>query len=126
MDIGALGTTGYRAADRLREHHHLDLHLFDHRRISAQLTHADDDRTTARPLAALRDLAVHAPELRDAARTGIPSPASLRMEQAVLPRDACFGHHTDVPVAEAEGRAAGEMITPYPSCVTWPPVSGPA
>ncbi|MET9101827.1 aminotransferase class I/II-fold pyridoxal phosphate-dependent enzyme [Streptomyces antibioticus] len=114
MDIGALGTTGYRAADRIREHHRIDLHLFDHRRISAQLTHADDDRTTARLLTALRDLADHADDLRDAPRVDVPSPASLRLEQAVLPRDAYFGRHTDVPVAEAEGRVAGEMITPYP------------
>jgi arginine decarboxylase len=66
MDIGELGTSGYRAADWLRENHHIDVHLFDHRRISAQLTHADDEQTTARLLTALRGLAGHATGLRDA------------------------------------------------------------
>ncbi|SOF02175.1 Arginine/lysine/ornithine decarboxylase [Streptomyces sp. OV198] len=114
MDIEALGTTGYRAADWLREHHHLDVHLFDHRRVSAQLTHADDDHTTARLLTALRDLADHTDELKDAERVDVPSPAELRMEQARLPRDAYFESHEDVPVHSATGRLAGEMITPYP------------
>ena len=65
-DITELGTTGYRAADWLRARHHLGAHLFDHRRLSAQLTHADDTDTTARLLTALRDLADHAAELADA------------------------------------------------------------
>ncbi|WP_225828708.1 aminotransferase class I/II-fold pyridoxal phosphate-dependent enzyme [Streptomyces naphthomycinicus] len=114
MDIGALGVTGYRAADWLRARHHVDMHLFDHRRISAQLTHADDDHSTDRLLTALRDLAGHAAELRDAPRVDVPSPAGLRMEQARLPRDAYFGRHVDVPTHRAAGRTAGEMITPYP------------
>ncbi|MFE7273402.1 aminotransferase class I/II-fold pyridoxal phosphate-dependent enzyme [Streptomyces sp. NPDC057623] len=114
IDIEALDTTGYRAADRLRERHHVDMHLFDHRRVSAQLTHADDDRTTARLLAALRELADHADELRDAPRVDVPSPADLRMQQVRLPRDAYFGPHTDVPLEKAAGRVAGEMVTPYP------------
>ncbi|MFC9960987.1 aminotransferase class I/II-fold pyridoxal phosphate-dependent enzyme [Streptomyces nigra] len=114
IDISALGTTGYRAADWLREHHHIDGHLFDHRRISAQLTHADDEETTGRLLTALRDLADHAPELRDAPRVAVPSPAGLRMEQADLPRDAYFARHEKVAPRDAVGRVAGEMITPYP------------
>ncbi|MEU6227257.1 ornithine decarboxylase [Streptomyces sp. NPDC047042] len=114
MDIAELGTSGYRAADWLREHHHIDAHLFDHRRISAQLTHADDDHTTERLLTALRDLADHAPALRDVPQVALPSPAELRMEQACLPRDAYFAPHAKVSAADAAGRIAAEMITPYP------------
>ncbi|MFJ5774617.1 aminotransferase class I/II-fold pyridoxal phosphate-dependent enzyme [Streptomyces sp. NPDC093094] len=114
MDISDLGTTGYRAADWLRTHHHIDMHLFDHRRISAQLTHADDEQTTTRLLDALDDLARHADRLRDTPRVSVPSPDDLRMEQAQLPRDAYFTRHTKVPVEEAAGRIAAEMITPYP------------
>ncbi|GHF01913.1 ornithine decarboxylase [Streptomyces griseoluteus] len=114
MDIGALGTTGYRAGDWIREHHHIDLHLFDHRRISAQFTHADDTETADRLLTALNDLVRHADSLRDAPRVDVPSPEELRMDQAALPRDAYFDDHTDVPVEQAAGRIAAEMITPYP------------
>ena len=114
MDIGELGTSGYRAANWLRTHHHIDAHLFDHRRISTQLTHADDEQTTARLLAALRDLADHTAELRDVPQVAVPPPADLRMDQARLPRDAYFARHAKVPTAEAVGRIAAEMITPYP------------
>ncbi|MFG2555721.1 aminotransferase class I/II-fold pyridoxal phosphate-dependent enzyme [Streptomyces sp. NPDC048581] len=114
IDISELGTSGYRAADWLREHHHIDAHLFDHRRISAQLTHADDERTTERLLTALRDLADHAAEQRDAPQVDVPSPADLLMDQVRLPRDAYFAGHTEVPTTEAVGRIAAEMITPYP------------
>jgi arginine/lysine/ornithine decarboxylase len=114
MDISALATTGYRAADWLRTQHHIDAHLFDHRRISAQITHADDEETTTRLLAALRDLSRHAADLRSAPQVDLPSPAELRMEQATLPRDAYFGPHTDVALTQAVGRIAAEMITPYP------------
>ncbi|MGW4518306.1 aminotransferase class I/II-fold pyridoxal phosphate-dependent enzyme [Streptomyces sp. NPDC004393] len=114
MDISELATTGYRAADWLRENHHIDTHLFDHRRISAQLTHADDEHTTARLLTALRDLAHHAADLRDTPTVAVPPPADLRMEQVTLPRDAYFARHAKVPVDQAPGRVAAEMITPYP------------
>ncbi|MFM9589340.1 aminotransferase class I/II-fold pyridoxal phosphate-dependent enzyme [Streptomyces scabiei] len=114
MDISGLGTTGYRAADWLREHHHLDTHLFDHRRISAQLTHADDEQSTARLLTALRDLAHHADDLHGAPPVRVPPPAELRMEQTRLPRDAYFAPHAEIPATEAVGRVAAEMITPYP------------
>ncbi|MFI9240649.1 aminotransferase class I/II-fold pyridoxal phosphate-dependent enzyme [Streptomyces sp. NPDC053079] len=114
IDVHDLDTTGYRAADRLREHHHIDLHLADHRRISAQLTHADDDRTAAALLTALRDLADRADVLRPAPCVRVPCPADLRLEQVCLPREAYFGPVEDVPLERAAGRVAAEMLTPYP------------
>jgi arginine decarboxylase len=44
----------------------------------------------------------------------VPSPGELRMVQARLPRDAFFGPAENVPLSEAAGRVAAEMITPYP------------
>ncbi|MGW2181623.1 aminotransferase class I/II-fold pyridoxal phosphate-dependent enzyme [Streptomyces sp. NPDC001732] len=114
VDIEALGTSGYLAADWLREHHRIDLHLMDHRRISAQLTHADDADTTGRLMTALRDLARHADALRPSARVEIPGPDELRLPQVCLPRDAYFSVTEDVPLEKAAGRTAAEMITPYP------------
>ncbi len=114
IDIAPLGTTGYRAADWLREHHGVNLHLADHRRLSAQLTHADDEETAETLLRALRDVAAHAPELRPAPRVEVPEPSALRLEQVLLPRDAFFGPTEQVPCGKAEGRIAAEMLTPYP------------
>ncbi|MFH8791708.1 aminotransferase class I/II-fold pyridoxal phosphate-dependent enzyme [Streptomyces sp. NPDC017941] len=113
-DITALGTTGYRIADWIREHHHINLHLSDHRRVSAQLTHADDHRSTDALIAALRDAAAHADKLRPASRVEVPDPAELRLEQVMLPRDAFFGRTEQVPLDRAVGRISAEMLTPYP------------
>lgn len=114
IDLTGLGISGYHAADWLRAHHRINLHLSDHRRISAQLTHADDEQSATTLLDALRDLAAHAPTLPTGPRVHLPSPADLRLEQAMLPRDAYFGPTEDVPWQKAAGRIAAEMLTPYP------------
>ncbi|MFI9359413.1 aminotransferase class I/II-fold pyridoxal phosphate-dependent enzyme [Streptomyces lydicus] len=114
IDVSGLGTTGYQAADWLREHRDIDVHLADHRRINTQLTPADDEETTGRLLAGLKALADAAPELPVGPAVDVPHPSGLRMEQTCLPRDAFFGAVEDVPVAEAGGRVAAEMLTPYP------------
>ncbi|MET8981456.1 aminotransferase class I/II-fold pyridoxal phosphate-dependent enzyme [Streptomyces sp. NPDC004539] len=114
-DLTGLGVSGYRTADWLRARHHIDVHLADHRRISAQLTHADTAATTDALASALAELAhdVHR-RLDPTPPIRLPTPAGLRLEQALLPRDAFFGPTEDVPVAEAKGRIAAEMLTPYP------------
>ncbi|SCG05184.1 lysine decarboxylase [Streptomyces sp. Ncost-T6T-2b] len=114
IDIKGLGTTGYRAADWLRSHHRIDMHLVDHRRISAQLTHADDASTAGQLLTALEDLSRNAHTLRPAPEVLVPTPAELRPDQVRIPRDAFFAETEDVPAAEAVGRIAAEMMTPYP------------
>ncbi|MEV4946377.1 ornithine decarboxylase [Streptomyces sp. NPDC053755] len=114
VDITGLDTTGYRVADWIRAHHRINLHLSDHRRTSAQLTHADDTRSARALVAALRDAAAHADELRPAARVEVPDPADLRLEQVMLPRDAFFGRVEQVPWEKAAGRVTAEMLTPYP------------
>ncbi len=91
-----------------------DAHLTDHRRISTQLTHADDASTTQPLLAALRALAAEAPTLGPGPEVAVPAPEQLHLEQVMLPRDAYFGPVEDVPVAEAAGRVTAEMLTPYP------------
>lgn len=114
IDVTGLGITGFQAADWLREERRLDAHLTDHRRIGAQITHGDDRETTGELLAALKDLARAAPDLPPAPRVDVPPPSELRLDQAMLPRDAFFGPAEDVPVGEAAGRIAAEMVTPYP------------
>ncbi|PWI42816.1 ornithine decarboxylase [Streptomyces sp. ICBB 8177] len=114
IDVSGLGTTGYRVADWLREHRHVNTHLSDHRRVSAQFTHADDPHTADLLLVALDDVSSQAHHLEPSVRVDVPSPRELRLEQVVLPRDAFFGRTEQVPVKEAAGRVVAEMLTPYP------------
>lgn len=86
IDLTDLAVSGYRAADWLREHHDVNAHLADHRRISTQLTHADDASTTGALLTALRDLAAHADDLRPAPEVAVPTPGELRMEPRTVRR----------------------------------------
>jgi arginine/lysine/ornithine decarboxylase len=114
VDLGGYKFSGYDAADWMRRHHHINLHTSDHRRINAQLTHADDESTTARLLEGLRDLVAHADELPPAPDIRIPAPGDLRLQQASLPRDAFFGEVEQIPADQAVGRTCAEMLTPYP------------
>ncbi|MFI0352220.1 aminotransferase class I/II-fold pyridoxal phosphate-dependent enzyme [Actinomadura sp. 9N407] len=114
IDLSGLGCSGYRAADRLRETHRVNLHLADHRRISAQITQADDKDTISDLLAALTYVSEHAAELRGGPAVRVPDPGELRLEQVTVPRDAFFGAAEHVPADRAVGRICAEMLTPYP------------
>lgn len=114
IDLSDLRVTGYDAVDWLRENRRINLHVSDHRRISAQLAYADDENTAGRLLTALQDLAAHIDQLRPAPKIEIPDAIELRIEQAMTPRQAYFAPVEHVPWHRAVGRVAAETITPYP------------
>ncbi|WP_018639922.1 aminotransferase class I/II-fold pyridoxal phosphate-dependent enzyme [Parafrankia elaeagni] len=114
VDTAGLGISGYQAADWLREHAHLDMGMSDHRRISAQLTFADDSHTGQRLVTALQGLVDAAPALPSPTPVELPDPTALELETIALPRDAFFGPTEAVPPRGAVGRIAAEQLTPYP------------
>ncbi|WP_424185388.1 aminotransferase class I/II-fold pyridoxal phosphate-dependent enzyme [Actinokineospora sp. G85] len=114
MDLSDQGISGYTAADWLREHHHIDVGLADHRRMAAQITPADDESTADRLVAAITDLVARVDTLPPAKPVDIPEPGQLELEQAMSPRDAFFAEATHVPAREAVGRICAETISPYP------------
>ncbi|OBF26419.1 ornithine decarboxylase [Mycobacterium sp. ACS4331] len=114
MDVAATGTSGFQAADWLRETCRIDMGMSDHRRTLATLSFADDESSIGRLVEAMT-------RWRDAARSfeatpsiRLPSPEELQLETVTLPRDAFFGATEMVPVSQAAGRVAAEQITPYP------------
>jgi arginine/lysine/ornithine decarboxylase len=114
VDVTNLGISGYQAADWLREHPRLDMGLSDSKRIEATISMVDDDDTAARLLDGLKALAEAAPDMPSTPPVQLPGPGDLDAETAMLPRDAFFGPVEVVPVEEAAGRIAAELITPYP------------
>jgi arginine decarboxylase len=114
IDVSGLGTSGYDAADWLREHQRIDMGLSDHRRVEATLSLADDDQTAARLLSALTALARGPAGLPRAAHVDLPSVRDLEFEPAMLPRDAFFAPKETVSARQAIGRVAAEQVTPYP------------
>ncbi len=114
MDVSETGTSGYQAADWLREHCHLDVGMSDHRRILATLSMADDDATTDRLIEAMRAWRTAADTFDPPAEIRLPAPGDLELVTEILPREAFFGSTEMVPLRNACGRIAAEQITPYP------------
>jgi arginine/lysine/ornithine decarboxylase len=114
IDVQQLGISGYVAAEWLRAEERVDVGLSDHRRIQAQITCGDDDHTEVRLLEAIEHLVAAAPALEKRPPVKIPPLGALELRVAMRPRDAFFGRVENVPVAQAAGRVAAEMATPYP------------
>ncbi|MFG2721516.1 aminotransferase class I/II-fold pyridoxal phosphate-dependent enzyme [Streptomyces sp. NPDC048416] len=114
IDVRELGITGMQATEWLREHRHVDTGGSDSCRISASITHADDDETEKILLDSLRALVDNADSIEKQSPVHLPDPATLELEQAMLPRDAFFAPVEHVPAERAAGRIAAEMISPYP------------
>ncbi|MGY1732749.1 aminotransferase class I/II-fold pyridoxal phosphate-dependent enzyme [Geodermatophilus sp. SYSU D01045] len=114
VDVRGLGITGYQAGDWLRTERHVDVGSADACRISARITHADDDGTEATLVEALRALVDGAGAMERPPRVDLPEPRALELENAMTPRDAFFGRVEQVPIAEAAGRVVAEMVSPYP------------
>ncbi|MDX3637931.1 ornithine decarboxylase [Streptomyces sp. MB09-02B] len=114
VDVRELGISGMQAAEWLRTERHVDVGGSDTCRISASITHADDDETEKILLDALRALVDGADSLERLPAVHLPGPSDLELEQAMLPRDAFFSEAEHVPVERAAGRIAAEMISPYP------------
>jgi lysine decarboxylase len=114
MDLSATGTSGYQAADWLREHKQIDLGMSDHRRLLATMSFADDKATGERLLDALWSWRKAANDFDAPPQIHLPSPKEIELESIQLPREAFFGNVEAVPAEKASGRICAEQITPYP------------
>ncbi|MFC7892103.1 aminotransferase class I/II-fold pyridoxal phosphate-dependent enzyme [Streptomyces sp. NPDC057381] len=114
IDVRELGVSGMQATEWVRDHCHVDLGGSDTCRISASITHADDDRTEEVLLDALRALVDGAGSIGRRPPVRLPEPFALELEQAMLPRAAFFAPVDHVPAERAAGRVSAEMISPYP------------
>jgi arginine decarboxylase len=114
VDVRRLGITGYQAAELARARHHVDFGASDSCRITARLTHSDDAATAEALLGTLQSLAEEAAQLEPSGDVDYPSAEGLQLESVMLPRDAFFAEAEQVPIQEAAGRVAAELVSPYP------------
>ncbi|MGW0162305.1 aminotransferase class I/II-fold pyridoxal phosphate-dependent enzyme [Mycobacterium sp. NPDC003323] len=114
IDVSATGTSGYQAADWLRQHARIDMGLMDHRRILATLSFADGLDTAKRLVVALTQWRAAAERFTTPTEIRLPSPSEIELESVMLPREAFFGAVESVPLDQAAGRIAAEQVTPYP------------
>jgi lysine decarboxylase len=114
IETSAIGLTGYTAIDWIRDNHHIDVELIDHRRIMPLISSAHGEAEIERLVGALRGLvAAHAGKGSDGLPK-YPTRPQIRCEQAMLPRDAFFAKTENVKFNEAVGRVSAELVTPYP------------
>jgi arginine decarboxylase len=114
IDVRGLGTSGYQAGDWLRARCQVDVGSTDACRIGVRLTHAHDDHDAQRLVDALGLLIAEAGTIERPPHVALPPGPSFEVQTVMLPRDAFFGPVEQVPVAEAVGRVAAEMVSPYP------------
>ncbi|MEU3844786.1 ornithine decarboxylase [Streptomyces sp. NPDC028635] len=114
IDVRELGISGMQANEWLRANRHVDVGGSDTCRISASITHADDDTTERVLLDALRALVEKADTIERQPAVRLPEPSALELEQAMLPREAFFAPVEHVPAERAAGRISAETISPYP------------
>jgi arginine decarboxylase len=114
IEVHQLGITGMQATEWLRPNCHIDMGGSDTLRMTAHLTHADNDETERILLDGLRRLVDHASEIEKRPPVQLPEPHALELEQAMLPRKAFFGPTEQIDAAKAIGRVVAETLTPYP------------
>ena len=86
MDVSATGTSGYQAADWLRENCQIDVGMSDHRRILATLSFADGKDTAARLVAAMWSWRTAAENFDRPRPIVLPTPEEIQLETVMLRR----------------------------------------
>ncbi|WP_304523819.1 aminotransferase class I/II-fold pyridoxal phosphate-dependent enzyme [Actinoplanes sp. DH11] len=114
IDVRGLGISGYQAGDWLRAGCQVDVGSADQCHVGVQISYADDDDTERRLLDGLRSLVRDAGRFENQPQADLPAPRTLELESVMSPRQAFFGRTEQVPVDDAAGRIAAEMISPYP------------
>jgi arginine decarboxylase len=114
IDVRGLGISGYQAAEWLRAACHVDMGSADQCHLGGQISYADDDATERRLVESLRRLVDECGSIEPQPQADLPHPRTLELDSVMLPRDAFFGRTEQVPVEQAAGRIAAEMVSPYP------------
>jgi arginine/lysine/ornithine decarboxylase len=114
IDVRGLGISGYQAAEWLRAACHVDMGSADQCHLGGQLSYADDDDTEQRLIDSLRRLVRECDTIESQPQADLPQPRTLELDSVMSPRDAFFGHTEQIPVEQAAGRIAAEMVSPYP------------
>jgi arginine/lysine/ornithine decarboxylase len=114
IDLSESGISGYAADVWLRERHRVTVEMSDHRRIVALLSIADDESSVGHLVGAIRELSESRCERTETRRALPHDSVTLQTESVLTPREAFFADVESVPLHQARGRLAAEVITPYP------------
>jgi arginine decarboxylase len=117
FDVSGLGVTGFAAEDWLMSEEQLTFSLSDDRHLLATFMVGTDEQATKQTLSAVRKMAKWAKsyEAHDKSRSDkLPERRALGTEMVMTPSDAFFADAEHIPLEDAVGRIAAQMISPYP------------
>jgi arginine decarboxylase len=115
IDVSGLGMTGMQAADWLWQQCRIPIELADQQLLMGLITPGDTEETVERLILALQQLAQWAQGNPGQMHpVTLPPLEALQTEVVKQPRDCLFGPTRMVPLAEAAGEIAAELISPYP------------
>ena len=110
INVRGLGYTGYQMDKKLRKEYNIQMELSDINNILAVISIGDKKENIEALISALKDIAskTEAKEVRQS----VILPENPKM--IVSPRDAFYSPKKVVPLEEANGEIAGEMVMAYP------------
>ncbi len=116
VDISALGVTGYAVDDWLVKHHRVSVGLSDARHLLAIVSIGTTKADIRALVDGLKDLANQiAAGTADLPPAAVfPALSTLSVTMAADPEESFFGEVDHVPIEEAAGRIAAEVIAPAP------------
>lgn len=110
ISVGSLGYTGYQMESILRSEYGIQIELSDLNNILAICSLGDQEQDYAVLVEALKDIASKGRVREAQVNTCVPAFADM----IVSPRDAFYSQKKSIPLDQAAGEIAGEMIMAYP------------
>jgi arginine/lysine/ornithine decarboxylase len=114
FDVSAWGVTGWAVEDWMLQTRNVNVLNSDYRSLLAAVTVGNDDADIDRLVGSLRACARSSQRNQAPRRKDLPRRVDLRSELVMTPADAFFAKVKHVPLAEAAGHVAAEMVSPYP------------
>lgn len=114
VDVAGLGLTGLAAERELRERFAIAPEGADLSSVVCMVTIGDTAASVDQLLGAFAALCAERAPVARPARPRASGPVIAPGPQAMTPRDAYFAAARAVPLTEAAGEVAAELVTPYP------------
>jgi lysine decarboxylase len=114
FDVSAWGVTGWAVEDWMIATRNLKVLSSDYRTLLAAVTVGNDDSDIEKLVSSVAAYAKSSRRKKAPPPKELPRRVDLRSELVMTPADAFFAKVKQVPIADAAGRVAAEMVSPYP------------
>lgn len=115
IDVHGRGLSGHEVERRLNREFAIAIESADWRGIVANFNLGETHESAERFVEAMKSIAADRDVIESSALANRATGSVLHLpEQAMTPRDAYFARSRQVPLRDAVGEVAAELVTPYP------------